>query len=70
MSSTGIPPQTTLEVYNAVVAANNNIGLFDPLAASDGTLPKSVCMAVANATQDKLCFYSYRVCDAGAGFAV
>ena len=70
MSSTGIPPQTTLEVYNAVTAANNNIGLFDPLAAADGTSPKSVCMAAANATQDKLCFYSYRVCDAGAGFAV
>ncbi len=44
MSQTGMPPQTTLEVYNGVVAANNGVVLMDPLSSNNGTTIKSVCL--------------------------
>ena len=72
-SSTGMPPQTTALVYAAVLAANNNVGLFDPLSGANGTTPKSVCMDDVthdNANPVKECYYSYRVCDSGQGYAV
>ena len=43
MSVTGMPPQTTKAVYDAVVAANNGKPIIDPLASDNGTITKNAC---------------------------
>ncbi len=70
MSSTGMPPQTTLEVYNAVTAANNGVVLMDPLASSNGTVTQSLCFGSSASVTGKECSYTYRVCDSGMGYAI
>ncbi len=75
MSSTGKPPQTDLEVMNAVAAANNGKPLVDPLVTikTDGTYDddstKKVCMDDTGEST-KRCWYTYRLCDGGMGYAV
>ena len=68
MSLTGLPPQTTLEVYNAIVAANNGKVLMDPLASANWTVTKSLCYGETIAARE--CTFTYRVCDNGVGWAI
>ena len=72
VSTTGLPPATAMEVYNAGLAANNGIPIRDPhdTDSSGITTHKSICMDAAGTGFGKECSYTYRICDGGLGFAV
>lgn len=70
MSASGMPPQTTLAVYSAVVAANNGIVLMDPLSSNSWTTTKFVCLWPTTLDTWRECSYTYRICDAGLGYAI
>jgi len=66
MSTTGKPPQTSLEVYNLVKDMNNGQPLVDPMVtvtAGIVTAGKAVCILRGRST--KTCTYTYRQCDGG-----
>jgi len=70
MTADGRPPQTALEAYEAVKAANNGRPLVDPLADSTGVTTKSTCLDATGSDTLQECSYTYRVSDGGLGFAV
>jgi len=69
MSSTGLPPDATLKVYNAVAAANNDTILMDPQSSANGVTTKSTCLD-DNGTTLAQCSFTYRLCDSGLGYAI
>jgi len=75
MSSTGLPPQTPLELINAILAANNRIPIVDPLvtpatsAVTDDTITPSRCLNSTGSTMG-VCEYGYYLCDGALGYVI
>ncbi len=76
VSVIGTPPASALDVYKAVVVANNGKLLMDPqsttsAAGKEGDVMKSVCVSGADKTKTTAqCAYTYRLCDGGVGYVI
>ncbi len=71
LGTTGKPPQTTAALHSLILAMNNGTGIYDPLSSQvDGSSYKSVCYFSPGWNPVTPCYYTYRLCDGGMGFAI
>lgn len=69
LGTTGKPPQTTADLHDLIEAINNGKGIYDPLSSqTDGANHKFICQT--ESIPSAPCYYTYRLCDGGMGFAV
>lgn len=69
ISITGKPPLLTSTVYTNIINNNNDKMIYDPI---DPTWVgwKKVCLDTTWSLSLKECYYTYRVCDGGNGYAI